>query len=176
MVRKKSQQEQFEQQHIKTVLADLEGDVSHVVKDIDKIIFAAGSGGKNVLAVDEEGAKKLIDAGKKEKVKKFIMLSSMGVDNPEESDNLQAYFQAKQNADTYLRESNITYSIVRPGALTNEIGKGKIEFAKKLNRSGEISRDDVAQTLVSVLHDSAAVNETFEILKGETLIADAIPN
>lgn len=176
MVRTKIQQEQFEQQHIKTVLADLEGDVSHVAKDIDKIIFAAGSGGKNVTAVDEEGAKKIIDAGKKEKVKKFVMLSSMGVENPEESENLQAYFQAKQNADRYLRESNVTFSIVRPGALTNETGKGKIEFAKKLNKSGEISRDDVAETLVRVLHDSAAVNETFEILKGETLIAEVIPN
>lgn len=175
MVRKRSQQEQFEQQHIKTVLADLEEDVSHVTKDIDKVIFAAGSGGKNVLAVDEEGAKKLIDAGKKEKVKKFIMLSSMGVENPEESKNLQAYFQAKQNADTYLVKSELLFSIVRPGALTDDLGEGKIKFAKKIDKSGEISRDDVAETLVRVLHDSVMINETFEIIKGETLITEAIP-
>ncbi|TXD51740.1 MULTISPECIES: SDR family oxidoreductase [unclassified Polaribacter] len=176
MVRKENQKEQFEKRAIKTVLADLEEDVSHTVKNIDKIIFAAGSGGKNVIAVDEEGAKKLIDAAKKEKIKKFIMLSSMGVDNPEESENLQAYFQAKQNADAYLRESNLTFSIVRPGALTDELGQGKIELTKELNKSGEISRDDVAQTLVRVLHDSATINETFEIIKGETLIGQAIPN
>ncbi|QOD61549.1 SDR family oxidoreductase [Polaribacter haliotis] len=176
MVRKKEQQRQFEDRNIETVLADLENDVSNTTKNIDKIIFAAGSGGKKVKEVDENGAKKLIDAGKKTNVRKFVMLSSMGVDSPEEAEDLKDYLKAKQNADVYLRESNLPYSIVRPGALTNEKGYGKIELSKELNKSGEISREDVAQTLVRVLHDSATLNETFEIIKGETLIGKAIPN
>lgn len=176
MVRKKEQQEQFEKRNIKTVLADLEEDVSHTTANIDKVIFAAGSGGKKVKEVDENGAKKLIDASKNTNVKKFIMLSSMGADNPEEADDLKEYLLAKHNADIYLRDSKIPFSIVRPGALTDDKGKGKIELSKKLNKRGEISRDDVAQTLVRVLHDSATVNETFEIIKGETLIGKAIPN
>ncbi|WP_299667554.1 SDR family oxidoreductase [uncultured Polaribacter sp.] len=176
MVRKKSQQEQFEKKNIKTVLADLEQDVSHAVENIDKIIFAAGSGGKKVKVVDQEGAKKLIDAGEKVKIKKFVMLSSMGADKPEQSEDMKDYLQAKQNADIHLRKSKLSYSIVRSGALTDEVGKGKIELSEKLNKSGEISRDDVAQTLVRVLHDSATINETLEIIKGETLIGKAIPN
>ena len=192
MVRKKEQQEQFEKRNIKTVLADLEEDVSHTIENIDKVIFAAGSGGKKVnidkvifaagsggkkvKEVDENGAKKLIDASKNTKVKKFIMLSSMGADNPEEAEDLKEYLQAKHNADVYLRDSNLPFSIVRPGSLTDDKGKGKIELSEKLNKSGEISRDDVAQTLVRVLHDSATVNETFEIIKGDTLIGKAIPN
>ena len=176
MVRKKEQQEQFEKRNIKTILADLEEDVSHTTENIDKVIFAAGSGGKKVKEVDENGAKKLIDASKNTKVKKFIMLSSMGADNPEEAEDLKEYLQAKHNADVYLRDSNLPFSIVRPGSLTDDKGKGKIELSEKLNKSGEISRDDVAQTLVRVLHDSATVNETFEIIKGDTLIGKAIPN
>ena len=192
MVRKKEQQEQFEKRNIKTVLADLEEDVSHTIENIDKVIFAAGSGGKKVnidkvifaagsggkkvKEVDENGAKKLIDASKNTKVKKFIMLSSMGADNPEGAEDLKEYLQAKHNADVYLRDSNLPFSIVRPGSLTDDKGKGKIELSEKLNKSGEISRDDVAQTLVRVLHDSATVNETFEIIKGDTLIGKAIPN
>ncbi|QNM86234.1 SDR family oxidoreductase [Polaribacter pectinis] len=176
MVRKKEQQRQFEDRNIETVLADLENDVSNATKNIDKIIFAAGSGGKKVKEVDENGAKKLIDAGKKSNVRKFVMLSSMGADNPEKTEELKDYLKAKQNADVYLRESNLPYSIVRPGTLTNEKGYGKIELSKELNKSGEISRDDVAQTLVRVLHDSATINETFEIIKGETLIGKALPN
>lgn len=144
--------------------------------DIDKVIFAAGSGGKKVKEVDEEGAKKLIEASEKENIKKFVMLSSMGADNPEEADDLQEYLKAKHNADEYLKKSNLPYSIVRPGSLTDDKGLGKIQLERKLNKHGEISRDDVAQTLVRVLHDSAEVNETFEIIKGETLIGKAIPN
>nr|MBJ7894305.1 NAD(P)H-binding protein [Serratia sp. PAMC26656] len=64
MVRSKDQMKQFQKDGIETVLGDLEKDVSHAVKDIDKVIFAAGSGGKNVIGVDQDGAKRLIDASK----------------------------------------------------------------------------------------------------------------
>ena len=176
MVRKKEQEEQFAQRNIKTVLADLEEDVAHTVHNIDKVIFAAGSGGKKVKEVDENGAKKLIAAAEKQNIKKFVMLSSMGADHPEKADDLQEYLEAKHNADEYLKQSKVTYSIVRPGTLTDEKGSGKIELKHKLNKRGEISRDDVAQTLVRVLHDTAEVDDTFEIIKGDTLIGEAIPN
>ncbi|MHB0756130.1 SDR family oxidoreductase [Polaribacter sp. M15] len=175
MVRKKEQEEQFAQRNIKTILADLEEDVAHTVHNIDKVIFAAGSGGKKVKEVDENGAKKLIAAAEKQNIKKFVMLSSMGADHPEKADDLQEYLEAKHNADEYLKQSKVTYSIVRPGTLTDEKGSGKIELKHKLNKRGEISRDDVAQTLVRVLHDTAEVDDTFEIIKGDTLIGKAIP-
>ncbi|WP_116769042.1 SDR family oxidoreductase [Maribacter litoralis] len=174
MVRKEEQQEQFKKDNIKTVLGDLEKDLSHTVENIDKVVFAAGSGGKKVVEVDQEGAKSLIDASKQANVKKFVMLSSMGADNPEESDELKQYLEAKHNADEYLKSANIMYTIVRPGSLTNDSGTGKIELEHKLNKRGSITRDDVAQTLVRSLHDDAAINRTFEIIEGDTLIAKAM--
>jgi uncharacterized protein YbjT (DUF2867 family) len=174
MVRKESQLEQFKNENIDTILGDLTKDLTHVVKDVDKVVFAAGSGGKNVVEVDQEGAKRLIDVSKMANVNKFVMLSSMGANNPEVIPDLKDYLQAKQNADKHLRESNLKYAIIRPGTLKNEEGKGKIEIAEnELNKQGEISRADVAQTLVRALHDDAPKNKTFEILEGETLIGEA---
>ncbi|APY09501.1 NAD-dependent dehydratase [Winogradskyella sp. J14-2] len=174
MVRKESQLEPFKNENIDTVLGDLTKDLAHVVKDVDKVVFAAGSGGKNVVEVDQEGAKRLIDVSKMANVNKFVMLSSMGANNPEMMPDLKDYLQAKQNADEHLRESNLKYAIIRPGTLKNEEGKGKIEIAEnELNKQGEISRADVAQTLVRALHDDAPKNKTFEILEGETLIGEA---
>ena len=66
------------------------------------------------------------------------------------------------------------YAIVRPGALTDDKGTGKIKLAKKLNERGSISREDVAETLVASLHDDIATNKTFEILEGDTEIDDAV--
>ncbi|PIB37813.1 SDR family oxidoreductase [Maribacter sp. 4G9] len=174
MVRKEEQLAQFENEGIDTVLGDLEEDLSHTVKNIDKVIFAAGSGGKKVVAVDQEGAKSLIDVSKKANVKRFVMLSSMGADNPEAAEDLKEYLQAKHNADEYLKQSDLKYMIVRPGSLTNEKGTGKINLKKHFEEQGSITRDDVAQTLVHSLHEDAGTNETFEILEGETLIGKAL--
>lgn len=174
MVRKEEQQEQFTKENITTVLGDLEKDLSHTVENIDKVIFAAGSGGKKVIAVDQEGAKNLMNASKKANIKKFVMLSSMGADNPKASEKLQEYLEAKHNADEYLKSSDLTYSIVRPGSLTNDGGTGKIKLKSKMEEQGSITRDDVAQTLVSSLHDDAAINQTFEIIQGDTLIDKAM--
>lgn len=178
MIRHQDQAEQFEKKDIETVMGDLEKNVSHTVTRIHKIIFAAGSGGatsdEKTTAVDQEGAKKLIDLAKIAGIRKFVMLSSMGADNPEQAEDLQHYLKAKQNADEHLRNSGMNYSIVRPGALTNDEGKGKIKLAKKLNERGSITRDDVAETLVATLHDDIATNQTFEILQGETEIEEAL--
>lgn len=174
MVRKKEQIAHFKDNKVQTILADLEKDVSDVTNGIDRVIFAAGSGGKKVEEVDQNGAIKLVDAAKNSNVKKFVMLSSMGADNPEEASDLKAYLKAKHNADEHLKQSGLEYAIVRPGALINDDGNGKIEIDNKLNKSGEIPRRDVAETLVGSLEDSVAKNKTFEILKGDTFIEAAL--
>lgn len=174
MVRKQEYLEDFKSQNVKTVLANLTENLEHAFKDINKVIFAAGSGGEHVIEVDQEGAKKLINAAKKAGVKKFVMLSSMGAENPEQADQLKEYLKAKHNADEFLKQSGLNYTIVRSGSLNDNIGKGEIKLKVKLDEKGEISRDDVAQTLVRALHDDAPKNVTFEIISGETLIGEAL--
>jgi uncharacterized protein YbjT (DUF2867 family) len=173
MVRKQDQKDHFEKQGISAGLADLEEDLSQAVKNTDKVIFAAGSKGKNIIDVDQEGAKRLIDAAKEAGLEKFVMLSSIGADEPAVSNDLEDYLRAKQNADDYLKASALNYSIVRPGALTDDEGTGKIELKEKLEKRGSISRADVAKTLVEALEDVVMQNQTFEILSGEVLIEKA---
>lgn len=175
MVRKEEQQAYFKDQNIQTVLGDLEADLTPIFTNkIDRVLFAAGSAGKNVIGVDQEGAKRLIDASKKANIKKFVMLSSIGADKPEEATQLQEYLKAKHNADEYLKNSGLNYSIVRPGTLTNEPQLEMIELEQKLNKHGKITRADVAQTLVQSLEDKTAPNATFEIIQGDTSIQKAL--
>ncbi|MCC8360188.1 SDR family oxidoreductase [Salinimicrobium sediminilitoris] len=174
LVRKKEQKEDFESNNVSAILADLEEDLSSTTENVQKVIFAAGSKGKNVKGVDQEGAKKLTDAAKKSGASKFVMLSSMGADNPSVNEEMQDYLQAKQNADEHLKSSGIAYSIVRPGSLNNNDGSGKIKLEKKFDDFGEIPRADVAKTLVEVLDDNVRHNEVFEILSGDTEIEKAV--
>ncbi|CDF79271.1 NAD-dependent epimerase/dehydratase [Formosa agariphila KMM 3901] len=176
MVRTAEQEQNFKAQNIRTVHGDLEQDVSHTVVEATHVIFAAGSGGKKVEAVDQDGAIKMIKASETGNIKKFIMLSSMGADNPKQSEKLQDYLQAKHNADVFLKDSKLNYTIVRPGTLNNNAGQGRIQLAKSLSKQGEISRDDVAQTLIQALRDHTTNTTTFEILEGETPIEEALQN
>ena len=178
LIRKEEQRQIFDDMEVESVMGDLEGDVSHVMKGIDKVIFAAGSGSKTgpekTIAVDQEGAKKLIDAAKKAKVKKFIMLSAMNTDNPSAVPELEHYLKAKKEADDYLKESGLTYTIVQPGRLSDDLGLAKVRVAEKLNERGEISRDDVAFILVMSLADPLVKNMSFEALEGEEPIKSAL--
>ncbi|WP_203295174.1 SDR family oxidoreductase [Luteirhabdus pelagi] len=178
MVRRKEQEKQFTDRNIETRLADLEKNVSHTVTEIDKIVFAAGSGGdtseEKTVAVDQNGAMKLIDLASIAGIKKFVMLSAMGADNPEQNEELQHYLEAKKNADNHLRNSDMAYTIIRPGMLTDDERTGSIKLSKNLNEKGKITRADTAETLVAALHDDTLPNQTVEILNGDTDIEEAV--
>lgn len=171
LIRKQEQQAFFDGMQVEIRLGDLEGDLEPAVQEIDRVIFAAGSGsntGKDkTTAVDQNGAINLIDRAKAAGVRKFVMLSSMGADNPEQNKELEHYLNAKQKADEHLQASFLEYTIVRPGALTDAEKTNKIKAEKKLNQYGEISRKDVAQVLVDSLPPNMLKNKTFEILNGE---------
>ncbi len=178
MIRQEKQKPFFENQGINTRIGDLEDDFSKAFKDIDKVIFAAGSGGQTgdnkTTAIDRDGAINAVKAAQKYNLHKFVMLSSMGTDKPEQVKGLEHYLKAKKAADDFLRASDIPFTIIQPGALTNEDGREKIEIAKQLNKSGKISREDVAQALVYALELDIAKNSSFEMISGEDDLKSAM--
>ncbi len=179
MIRKEEQKVIFDDMEVESVLADLEqDDFSAALKGVKKVIFTAGSGSKTgpdkTTEVDEKGAIKLIDAAKKAKVKKFIMLSAMDADEPSKHKELEHYLEAKAKADEHLRSSGLNYTIIRPGRLTDDMGLGRVKLATKLGEKGEIARDDVAFLLIMSLADPLVNNMTFEAIEGEEPIKNAM--
>jgi uncharacterized protein YbjT (DUF2867 family) len=164
------------------VVCDLEADDADVVGAIagaDAVVFAAGAGpGSGVerkRTMDQGGAVKLIEAAKASGIARYVIVSSMGADDPPPGDQVFAvYLQAKAAADEALASSGLEYTIVRPGGLTDEPGTGRIEVAEHLERRGEIPRDDVAATLLAALDEPMTIGVTFEVLSGERGIAAAL--
>jgi uncharacterized protein YbjT (DUF2867 family) len=125
--------------------------------------------------MDYGGAVKLVEAAEKHGVGRYLMLSAMGASDPESgSEAMQPYLYAKARADERLQESNLNYTIIRPGSLTNEERTGKIQAAPSIGHRGEISRDDVAETFVAALEAENTYRKTFEILSGDTPISEAL--
>ncbi|HET8886692.1 MAG TPA: SDR family oxidoreductase [Salinimicrobium sp.] len=180
MVRNEEQAKYFIDLGVETVLADLEEvDMEPALKNIDRIIFAAGSGSETgkekTLSVDRDGAIQLMDAAVKREIKKFVMLSSMGTENPSDESDLYVYLRAKHEADEHLKASGLNYTIVRPGKLSDKAATGNIRISKKqLDTMGEISRHDVAQVLTYSLHDHLLPNKTVEIIEGPKAIRPAL--
>lgn len=181
MVRQKEQTTRFHELGAKTVLADLEEDIDHAFKDIDAVVFTAGSGGHTgkdkTELVDRMGAIKAIDEAVKHNVKRFIMVSAFGADyDPQEwSEGMAHYYQAKSVADKYLMNTDLDYTILKPGRLTDEIPEERIEIAEKTEqRGGSITRSDVAETIKQILEVKASFRKSYELLQGEKEIEEAL--
>jgi uncharacterized protein YbjT (DUF2867 family) len=163
------------------VLADLESevDLGPAVAGADAVVFAAGagpgSGEARKRTMDLGGAVRLIEAAKAARISRYVIVSSMGADHPEQaSGGFRAYLEAKAGADEAVRASGLDYTVVRPGGLTDDPGTGAVDIAERLGRRGQIPRDDVAAVLVAVLDAPNTIGTTFEVLGGSTPIADAV--
>ncbi|CAN5189705.1 SDR family oxidoreductase [soil metagenome] len=180
MVREASQGDEFEELGAEPVVADLENDINFAVMGCDAVIFAAGSGADTgtdkTIAVDRDGAIKLIEACEANAVNRFIMLSAVGTDNPENGpDKLKTYLEAKAEADKKLKKSNLNYTIFKAVSLTDDAETGKITARKKLDDStGEISRADVAAAIVEALDNENTYRKSIEIAAGNTPIGGAL--
>ena len=121
----------------------------------DAVIFAAGSGGHTgpemTDKVDRDGAKRLVDLAAKAKVARFVMLSSVGADDPDPEGELAHYLLAKHHADEHLKASGLDYAIVRPVRLTDEDGTRDIVLGDDVDVGGKAARGDVAAVLAEAL-------------------------
>ena len=179
MVRAEDQMPELEQLGAEPVLADLEGEVGPAVEGCDAIFFAAGggpgSGAEKKETVDRRGAVKLIEAAEKSGVRRYLMLSTLRADAPEEGpEKMQPYLYAKARADERLQASDLDYTIIRPGRLTDDEAAGTVDVAESLGRYGEVTREDVARTFAAALEEPKTYRKTFELLAGDTPIEKAV--
>jgi uncharacterized protein YbjT (DUF2867 family) len=163
------------------VVADMEAldDLSDLLEGVDTVVFAAGagpgSGPERKRTVDLGAAVKLLDAARRTGTRRYLMISSIGADDPAAgAEAMRPYLEAKAQADAALAASDLDWTIVRPGALTDQPGTGRIDVARSFGRRGSVTRDDVAAVLVACLDEPRTVRATFELFQGETPIAEAL--
>jgi len=147
----------------------------------DAVVFAAGAGPGSGAArketVDRDAAILLADAAEAAKVRRYVMISSIRADAnaPHTRDEVfTAYLRAKGAADDNVRaREGLDSTIVRPGHLTNDPGTGLVTIATRTGLA-DIPREDVAAVLLAVLDTPGTAGQTFDVISGETPIADAV--
>ena len=146
----------------------------------DAIVFAAGGGPDGNVerkkTVDLGGSLKSIDGAQTAGVHRFVQISAINVDEPvtaEAGEVWSAYVEAKRDADIALRASDLDWTIIRPGGLTDEAPTGRIHLAEKVDRA-QIPRADVAALIAATLDSPATIGHQWEVVSGDQPIADAI--
>ena len=155
-------------------------EVAGHLRGADAVVFAAGAGPGSGAArkdtVDRDAAILLADAAEAAGVERYVMVSAMAADPQATADDevFQVYLRAKGIADEAIRSrAGLKWTIVRPGALTNDEADGNVLIAESTGR-GSIPREDVAAVLVAVLDEPRTAGKSFDLISGETAIAEAV--
>jgi uncharacterized protein YbjT (DUF2867 family) len=153
--------------------------VAAVLAGADAVVFAAGggpnSGAARKLTMDRDGAVLLADAAERAGVRRYVMVSALAADafDPESEEVFQIYLRAKSEADADLRRRDLDWTVVRPGGLVDDPPTGRVRVARSTGR-GTVPRADVAAVLVELLVRRLGVRAQFELVSGETPIAEAL--
>ncbi|MEM8615042.1 MAG: SDR family oxidoreductase [Cyanobacteria bacterium P01_H01_bin.105] len=138
---------------------------------------------KNSPAIaDGQGVTNLIEAANNKEIHRFVMVSSLGVERKEQFPfnllNTYGVLDAKSAAENALRNSGLSYTIIRPGQLidgpytsydlntlikASTDGKQGVVLGSGDQLLGQASRKDVAAACVECLK-AAAENKAFEII------------
>ncbi|WP_027108049.1 SDR family oxidoreductase [Lacticigenium naphthae] len=184
MIRKEEQKEKFDKLEVQTVVGDLEDPIQILAQSMQKcdaVVFTAGSGGgtgaDKTLLIDLDGAVKTMRAAQEAGIDRFILVSAYGADNRELwNEEMKSYYVAKHYADEMVTLSDLHYTIIRPGMLTNEEAIGKIAVGEDALKSEKksIPRIDVAKTIVECLNQESTFRKSFDLVTGKLAIEDAI--
>jgi len=164
-------------------VADVESmtteEITQVFAGHQAVVFAAGAGGGDpdrTYAVDRDAAIACADAARSSGASRFVLLSYFGAgpDHGVPSDSgFFPYAEAKAAADEYVRGSpGLSWTILGPSALTDEEGTGTIDA--RADKADQVSRADVAATIVAVLHDDSTAGKTICFNDGDTAIPEAV--
>lgn len=116
--------------------------------------------------VDYQGTKNLVDAAKAQNIEHFILVSSLCASkffHPLNLFWLVLYW--KKQAESYIQQSGIPYTIVRPGGLKEEDNSDNIIMSGADTLfDGSIPRQKVAQICVEAITQPQAKSKIVEVV------------
>jgi putative NADH-flavin reductase len=139
----------------------------------DAVLSALGTMERKPNTILSDGVKNIVGGMKKQKVKRLIYVSSLGVGETKGQLGplynwillpglLKNIFADKEKAEELIRATKLDWTIVRPGAMSNKLLTGTYRAgadAAKKRWFPRIGRADVADFMLSALERNTFVRE-----------------
>ncbi|ROS79159.1 NAD(P)-binding oxidoreductase [Cellulomonas sp. PhB143] len=150
----------------------------------DVVVWSAGAGGKGgaeaTYAVDRDAAIRSIDAARRAGAHRYVMVSFISAVHdhgvPEDS-SFFAYADAKVTADDHLRASDLAWTILGPGTLTDEPSGGGITILRDdapVPEESATSRENVARVIAEVVGRPRTAGHFLRFTDGRTVVEEAV--
>jgi uncharacterized protein YbjT (DUF2867 family) len=179
LLRKSAHRGEFAALGAEIILGDLTNDFSHAFDDVTHVIYAAGSaeseGVNEERAIDRDAVQRTADYAKRRRTKQLVVISAISAYWPKSSPlALKHYSKMKREADDYVQASGVPYVILRPGPLSDDVGRGTIALCTQRSAdAAPVSRDDVARITVACVKRDVR-DEVIGFVGGDVPIADVL--
>ena len=156
-----------------------EEDLAKAIVGTDVLVFTAGAGEQDdeamIDAVDYGGVKKSVTALRLAGQSRLLLVSVFPEAAREEclGDSFEHYMSAKKKADVEVVNSGLDWVIIRPSSLKDDARTGRVSLGLA-NFHTEITRDDLASTVVALLNTPAITRKILEVTEGDQPIASAV--
>jgi len=147
------------------------------MEEVDAVVSTIGGTTANPEA-DSQGNINLIEAALKKGVRKFVLVTSIGVGDSKDAtpqevyDVLKPVLLEKEKAEAMLKANadKMTFVIVRPGGLKSEPRTGKAVLTTSNKVCGAVTREDVALLTCKALFSDNANNQVLSCIDPDALM------
>jgi uncharacterized protein YbjT (DUF2867 family) len=156
-----------------------EQELARAIDDSEVVVFTAGAGDQDdesmIDAVDYGGVKKTIAAMRLAGHSRLLLISVFPEAAREQclGESFEHYISAKKKADVEVVNSGLDWIILRPASLKDAPGTGQVSLGLA-NFHTEITRDDLASTVVALLDAPEIRKKILEVTEGDQPIASAV--
>ncbi|MFI2568004.1 SDR family oxidoreductase [Cellulosimicrobium funkei] len=166
--------------------------IAAALDGFDAVVWSAGAGGgdpERTYAVDRDAAGRTMDAAVAAGVPRYVMVSWIGSvpDHGVDPDSsFFAYADAKLAADDHLRGTDLDWTVLGPGTLTDDdptgairvVGDGPdgLDGADDVpdGAASRVSRADVAMVVAQALRTPSTVGRFIRFTAGDTPVLEAL--
>ena len=147
-------------------------------QSVDTVISTIGGTSPEGIRSDFVGNRNLIDAAVTAGVKHFILITSIGSGTSSNAipasalEALGAVLKEKEQAETYLQQIGLAYTIIRPGGLKSEPATGNGVLTEDPTIGGIVHRADVAELICKCIGNDRTYNQIFSAVDKTMVYGD----